>query len=299
MKIIFLAIRSLMRFRLYTTINITGLALSLACVIIISRYVYSELQTDHFIPDLERVYTTIYEEDKHPGMIRYSGVYNPNNEKSFSSLLEHPGVECASSIRKENEITCWYGEKEYASQTLIADSNFFKIARYPLIVGTNTLKNPEDAVITEQYARKIFGKETALGKQLRLSMDKTVTITGIIGEPETASSIEFDIVISKQLAESWRRINNHLVRLHPNTNYKQINKQYNQFMRMEAWDYSVRYQLHPFSDVYFNKTIVNYFFRTGNITYIWILSLVALMILLVGLFNFVNIYSVVVLRRGR
>ena len=299
MKIILLAIRPLMRFRTYTFINVFGLALSLACVIIISRYVYSELQTDRFYPDLERIYTTTYEDDKHPGMLRYAGVSNPNNEKSFSSILEHPGVECATSIRKEDEISCWYNDKEYTSQTLIADSNFFKIARYPLIVGTNTLKNPEDAVITEQYARKIFGKETALGKQLRLSMEKTVTIAGVIGTPVTASSLAFDIVISEQLAHSWRRMSNNLVRLHPHADYKQINKQYNQFMRMDLWNYSVRYQLHPFSDVYFNKTIDNFFFRTGNFTYIWILSLVAFMILLVGIFNFVNIYSVVVLRRGR
>lgn len=299
MKIILLAIRPLMRFRTYTFINVFGLALSLACVIIISRYVYSELQTDRFYPDLERIYTTTYEDDKHPGMLRYAGVSNPNNEKSFSSILEHPRVECATSIRKEDEISCWYNDKEYTSQTLIADSNFFKIARYPLIVGTNTLKNPEDAVITEQYARKIFGKETALGKQLRLSMEKTVTIAGVIGTPVTASSLAFDIVISEQLAHSWRRMSNNLVRLHPHADYKQINKQYNQFMRMDLWNYSVRYQLHPFSDVYFNKTIDNFFFRTGNFTYIWILSLVAFMILLVGIFNFVNIYSVVVLRRGR
>ena len=299
MKIILLAIRPLMRFRTYTFVNVLGLALSLACVIIISRYVYSELQTDRFYPDLERIYTTIYEDDKHPGQTRYAGVSNPNNEKSFSSILEHPGVECATSIRKEDEISCWYNDKEYTSQTLIADSNFFKITRYPLIVGTNTLKNPEDAVITEQYARKIFGKETALGKQLRLSMEKTVTIAGVIGTPVTASSLAFDIVISEQLAHSWRRMSNNLVRLHPHADYKQINKQYNQFMRMDLWNYSVRYQLHPFSDVYFNKTIDNFFFRTGNFTYIWILSLVAFMILLVGIFNFVNIYSVVVLRRGR
>ena len=153
MKTLKYAWRFLIRSKSYTIINVIGLALSLACVIIISRYVYSELQTDRFYPDLERIYTTTYEDDKHPGMLRYAGVSNPNNEKSFSSILEHPGVECATSIRKEDEISCWYNDKEYTSQTLIADSNFFKIARYPLIVGTNTLKNPEDAVITEQYAR--------------------------------------------------------------------------------------------------------------------------------------------------
>ncbi len=178
MKLLILAIRPLLRFRTYTFVNIIGLALSLTCFIIISRYVYSEWQTDHFYPDLDRVFTTICEDDKHPGEIMYCGISNPNKEKTFNSLLEHPGVECASKIRKEEEISYWYNENEYLGKTLIADSNFFHIARYPLLVGTNTLSKPEEAVITEMLARKIFGNESALGKQLRLSIGKTVTKIG-------------------------------------------------------------------------------------------------------------------------
>ena len=59
MKILLFAIRSLMRFRLYTVINILGLALSLACVIIISRYVYSEATTDHFNKNHDRLYLSM------------------------------------------------------------------------------------------------------------------------------------------------------------------------------------------------------------------------------------------------
>ena len=299
MKILLLAIRPLMRFRTYTLINVLGLALSLACVIIISRYVYSELRTDHFYPDLERLYTTTYETDLHPGELRFSAVYNPNNEKSFSSILEYPAVECASMLRLDDGISCWNKEKEYPCQTLIADSNCFKIVKYPLIAGTNALLKPEEAVITLSYAQKLFGKENVLGKQLKLSIGKTVTIAGIIGEPSTASSLQFDLVISDRLSERWSRIGNHLVRLYPNTDYKQVNSLYNKFMNMEKWEYSVRHQLYPLSDVYFSKSVYNFFFRSGNFTYIWILSIVAAMILLVGVFNFVNIYSVVILRRGR
>ena len=299
MKLLILAIRPLLRFRTYTFVNIIGLALSLTCFIIISRYVYSEWQTDHFYPDPDRVFTTIYEDDKRPGEIMYQGVFNPNKEKAFNSLLEHPGVECASEMRKEEEISYWYNENEYLGKTLIADSNFFHIARYPLLAGTNTLSRPEEAVITEMLARKIFGNESALGKQLRLSIGKTVTITGVVGAPATASSIEFDLVISEQLSD-WQRMSNHLVRLHPEADYRQINRQYNQFMLMEHWKYSVRYQLYPLSEVYLNKNnYKNYFFRLGNPTHIYVLSVVALMILLVGIFNFINIYSVVILKRGR
>ena len=299
MKILLLAIRPLMRFRTYTLINVLGLALSLACVIIISRYVYSELRTDHFYPDLERLYTTTEETDRGSGDISFSAVMNPNNEKSFSSILEHPAVECTTLLRLDNEVSCWYKEKEYSCQTLIADSNCFKIVQFPLLTGTNTLSKPDEAVITQSYAQKLFGNKNALGKQVQLSIGETVTIAGIVGEPTTASSLHFDLVISDRLSRHWNRKGIHLVRLYPKTDYKQVNNQYNKFMRMDLWKYSIRHQLYPLSEVYFNKNIYKISFRSGNFTYIWILSLVAAMILLVGVFNFVNIYSVVILRRGR
>lgn len=69
---------------------------------------------------------------------------------------------------------------------------------------------------------------------------------------------------------------------------------------MKHWKYSVRYQLYPLSEVYLNRNnYENHFFRLGNPTHIYVLSMVALMILLVGIFNFINIYSVVILKRGR
>lgn len=299
MKILLLALRSLTRFKLYTAINIIGLALSLTCVIIISRYVYSELRTDHFNSKLERLYTTTNETDKSPGEIMFSGVYNPNNEKSFVSLLEHPAIERASRFRLIPDDSFWNKEQEYICQTLVADTNFFQLLDYPLLSGSKALTKPDEAIITETYAKKIFGKESAIGKQLRTSIGKEVIITGVISEPSTPSSIPFDIAISDQLSSSWSRMPVSLALLHPNADYREINKQYNNFIRMEVWNYSERYQLYPLSDVYFNKNIKNYFFRTGNYTYVWILSLVAGMILLVGIFNFVNIYSVVILRRGR
>lgn len=299
MKILLLAIRPLLRFRAYTIINIIGLSLSLACVIIISRYVYSELRTDHFYSHPDRIYTTIEDTDKRPGERVFTAVYNPNNEKAFVSILEHPAVEYSTMLRQDEDISCWYKEKEYPSQTLIADSNCFKIINYPLIAGTYTLTKPEEAVITQAYAKKIFGNDEALGKQLQLSIGNTVTVAGIVGSPSTASSLEFDLVISDRLADHWSRMGIHLVKLYPNTDYKQVNSQYNKFMNMEKWGRSIRYQLFPITDVYFSKNITTYHFRTGNFTYIWVLSIVAAMILLVGLFNFINIYSVIVLRRGR
>ena len=87
MKIILLALRSLTRFRLYSAINIMGLALSLACVITLSRYIYQETTVDHFHKHLDRLYFTTLQYQNSP-MIRFSGSSNMNNEPDYKEPLE-------------------------------------------------------------------------------------------------------------------------------------------------------------------------------------------------------------------
>ena len=94
MKILLLAIRSLSRFRMYTAINILGLAMSLACVIILCRYIHREVTTDHFIKDLDRVYYTVLDRnsDKQPFIAGRS------DDSSIPDPLTEASVEISSSF---------------------------------------------------------------------------------------------------------------------------------------------------------------------------------------------------------
>lgn len=91
MKIILLAIRSLMRFRLYTVINVLGLALSLACVIIISRYVYSEATTDHFNTNHERIYLSVRQWESSERIPLLFTTDNVVLKKNYINPLDIPG----------------------------------------------------------------------------------------------------------------------------------------------------------------------------------------------------------------
>ena len=93
MKLFKIAVRSLVHYKLYSFINILGLTLSLTCVIIIFRYVYSELTVDRFNRHLDRIFITTTERDIRPGSLSFNGLFNPNNEPAFVDLSKNPAVE--------------------------------------------------------------------------------------------------------------------------------------------------------------------------------------------------------------
>jgi len=300
MKVIKLAIRSILHFRMYSGINVLGLALSLACVITIFRYANGEFTVDHFNKKLNRIYVVTNEYSSNSGGITFSGISNPNNEKTFVNLAEHPGVEKHSQFVLPDNEEIDLDNQKYNAKVLAADSIFLKIIDYPVIMGVDKLSEPNSALITQDFARKIFGNQDPVGKTFQYRNGEILTITGVIGQTTTKSTLSFDVVVSFHLlGQYWERVPQSFVLLYPGANYREINKQYESFFEMPLWNYQMRYQLYPLSKVYLDKSIENYVYNKGNSNYIYVLMIVGILILLVGIINYINIYTVVILRRGR
>jgi len=299
MKIIKLAINSILHFRIYSGINVLGMALSLACVVTIFRYVYGEYTVDRFNKNLDRIFVTTIEDGTNPGRTGFSGINNPNREKTFVDLTEHSGVEKYAHFRWFENDEIDFDNQKYNSTILVADSNFLKITDYPVIVGIERLIDPNSALITKSFAQKLFGNQDPVGKTFRHSTGEILTITGVIGETSTKATLAFDIIVSYHLSNSWSRMSQTFVLLYPGVEYRTINKQYEDFFEMPLWQQNMRYQLFPLSEVYFDKSIANYTFKQGNYRYVTVLMLVGALILLAGVVNYINIYTVVILRRGR
>jgi ABC-type antimicrobial peptide transport system permease subunit len=228
----------------------------------------------------------------------FSGIDNPNNETTFRNLTEHPGVERHSLIIKLDDNDVSVDNRLYNADILVVDTNFMQIIDYP-VTGAANIVRPEDVFISETFAKKIFGTKNPLGEKILYAASKELTVTGIIRKPTTKSIISFDIIISHELSK-WSRMPQSLVLLYPNVDYKDINKQYDEFIERQGWDSSTRYQLFPYKDVYFDKEIDDYSgFKHGNYMYLLILSIVGGLLLLIGLINYINIYTVVILRRNR
>ncbi|MDR1169657.1 MAG: ABC transporter permease, partial [Prevotellaceae bacterium] len=293
-----LALRTLLHYRMYSVINLLGMAISLACAIIIARYVHSELTVDGFNSKLDRIYMATAEYSNDPGAIRFSSIFNPNSENSFDGIAANPGVEKHASFIRYSGEDIVAEDHTYSTSLLVIDTVFLQILDYRVIAGVNNIRRPEDVIITEEFAAKVFGSEDPLGKTFDYpAIYSTLTVAGIIRTPAYKSILSFDMLVSSQLAKHWSYAANSLVQLYPEVNYREVNRRHSEFTEMTGQGYGVRFQLFPYKDVYFAKHISG--FAHGNRTYIFILSGIGILLLLTGLVNYVNINSVVMTRRNR
>jgi ABC-type antimicrobial peptide transport system permease subunit len=302
MTILKIALRSLMHYKLYSVINILGLTMSLTCVIIISRYVYSELTVDSFNKKLDRIYITTWEESYVPGGLMYAGILRPN----LTDLSKHSGVEKrADFIQLSEMVDICFDNQTYNTNVFVADSSFLQILDFPIIVGAHNIFRPGETLITEAFAKKIFGKENPVGKKLHYpAIKKDLTVTGVIGKPRTKSSLSFDMLLysSKEEDVDWGDYgycNQTLILLYPGVHYEEINKQYGEW-KDSSMQMDIRNQLYPYKNVYFGNKIDNYLkYAQGNYLYVIIISVVGVLLLLIGTINYINIYTVVIVRRNK
>ncbi|MCD8043448.1 MAG: ABC transporter permease [Tannerellaceae bacterium] len=300
MKILNQAIRSLSRNKLYSYINMIGLTLSLSCFIILSSYVYQETTVDHFCEHPDDVYLLTIQRSN--GQTHIGTTEHVEFTADQRNPLDDPAIKYQSTFIILEDDFVSYNEYDYNATVLAADSLFLKIVTFPVVTGSSRLDQPNQALLTEEFARKLFGKENPVGKSIRYSSGKYVTVTGVIGKTSTKSSFTFDVMISKNLHTGWMYMPYNVVLLEPGTDYKTLNKKNEDFLALEShFGIPVRYQFFPLKKFYFDNsiTLYNTVIQKGNSSSIWVLSIASVLILILGLFNFINLYTVIVVKRSR
>ena len=301
MKLFTTSFRNLYKFRLYTIINILGLALSLACVIIIARYVHQETTVNSFATDLDRTYIMSVEEEM--GQPRYGGV---DYGRSTNSLLNHHAIERYSFLVPYEEDYILSKENQYRVKLVATDSNFLEILPYPLLYGVNFSAAPDEAILTKGLAERLFGKGNPVGETVTFSTADILKVVGVVDEPSSKSFLEFDMLVNIDLQKGrWSRLTHNLVMLDAVNDVEKINKSNSDFTELKLWGKRTRFQLVPLKSFYLDRSKILYqdnsnpIFLQGNKNSLKILSIVAVLSLFVGLFNFINIYAVINMRRGR
>lgn len=300
MKQILLSIRMLLRFKTYTFINFIGLVFSVSCALIIARYIHQEKNVDHFCPELERTFlmTTVMND----GMTRLSGSKDYNKDPNYINPLSDPSVEKFSRFIIFQDDYVLVDNHRFTVQTMVTDSLYLQMMPYPVIAGNKTIMTPNDAIITSKLATRLFKTENPIGKTLQVSTGNTVTITGVIDEPATKASIQFDILISEDLRQHWGGMVQELVQLHRAEDAIKLNQQNKKPMMLQSYsNRPIYYQLTPLRGFYMNNEIKSYWkaIQKGSQTSLNILTFVAFLLFLVGVFNYVNLHTVVMLKRAR
>ena len=300
MKIIKQAIRTLSKFRLYFTINLLGLILSLASGMILLRYIHQELTVDHYVNDLDRVFLTVHEFQNQPPQL--SGIINRNNDPNFVNIID-ASVESYSSF-KILSIEIIENDTRHGVNAFAVDSTFLDLFSYQLKAGSMKFRSPNDAIITDRLAERIFGKDNPIGKTFTYAGTKDIlTVTGVLKEPKTKKSISFDLLVPIDYKKQERFSDFSIIKLFPRVDVKDFNKKYSEFVTLSGFfSTASRLQLLPLEKFYLDDTIPvfgNGIFLKGNIKNIYLLSLILVLLVVIGFFNYSNLYTVLVLNRAR
>ena len=298
MKTLIYAIRFLTRSKLYTIINLLGLAFSLACCIILMRYIHRELTVDSHCVDRNHVYAIkiSMEGSEHIGGIS-SYQYDPVK-------LDKSPIEIETRYTPLDQDFLIANGYRFPSRTIVTDSAFFQLFHYPLLQGKLALDKPTSVLLKKDFAHKLFGNDNPIGKTIRHSNGKDLIVEGILDEPTCKASIQFDMVLSYHLSTQWERMECDLYRFLPGTDMNVMAEIGNspRYLNNPQWDSrQFTFSFVPLKETYWHeewqeqKTM----FLSGQKSHLYILAGVCLLLFLTGLLNFINIYLVAMLRRGK
>ena len=298
MKTLIYAIRFLLRSKSYTLINLLGLAFSLACCIILMRYIHRELTVDSHCVDRNHVYAIkiSMEGSEHIGGIS-SYQYDPVK-------LDKSPIEIETRYTPLDQDFLIANGHRFPSRTIVTDSAFFQLFHYPLLQGKLALDKPTSVLLKKDFAHKLFGNDNPIGKTIRHSNGKDLIVEGILDEPTCKASIQFDMVLSYHLSTQWERMECELYRFLPGTDMNVMAEIGNspRYLNNPQWDSrQFTFSFVPLKETYWyeewqdQKTM----FLSGQKSHLYILAGVCLLLFLTGLLNFINIYLVAMLRRGK
>jgi putative ABC transport system permease protein len=298
-------------------INIAGLSIGLACAMLIILYVKDEVSYDRFHANAGNIYRIVTQGLSKNGV---KGRKDPNTGYLQGPRFSENIPEIKSFVRvQSNEKNIKTGTEVKDQELLYVDSVFFDMFSFPLISGNRhtCLKDPSSVVITEEAAKKQFGTSDALGKIIMMKDDSVFvphTVTAVAKKCPQNSSIKFEMLLpikeSKEDAlksENWFNFFlNTFVVLDPHTDIQRVSSKMNTFYDQDTKEaikslsakfgpdvenWKSHYFLQPFLDMHMSTELPaqNGLSDASNPMYAYILSGIALFVLLIACINFVNL----------
>ncbi len=290
------AIRSLIRQKGFSLINILGLAIGLACALLILLWVQDELSFDRFHEHADRLYRV--EEDQY-----YSGeVYHVTVTPYPSAPVwkdEIPEIEEACRYQWPSGMLFTYGETAFYEGGCVAvDSTFFDLFSYDFLHGNkaNALTEPYSAVLTEETAEKYFGDENPIGKSLSVNNQFEFTVTAVLKSIPKNSINQFDILVPfdylkeiEQFSDSWG--NNSIrtyIKLYENAVIDSVDSKLTAVVKQHNEETTTDFMAAPFTRIHLHQYF-GYGHDPGAIVFVYIFSAIAIFVLLIACINFMNL----------
>lgn len=304
------AFRNLYRQRIYSLINILGLAIGLACSFLIILYIYHEVSFDKFHKDYENLYRIA-----NKGQISgdFLNVAVSSTATLPALLSEYPEVENGSRITPTAEMFISFEDRKfYEDDFFYVDSTFAEVFTFPFLFGDplTALNEVNSLVLSKSTSEKYFGDENPIGKVVKINGVDNYTIKGVILDPPKNSHIQFNGLISyatlyeragrEAIDQNWGSLSQYTyVKLTPSLNRDEFEEKLGllTFTKMkdlmgdnlDTSNIKILPYLQPISKIHLHSNLMAEASDNNDINNIYVFAAIAIFILLIACINFMNL----------
>ncbi|MCC6835893.1 MAG: ABC transporter permease [Cytophagales bacterium] len=315
-----IAFRNLIKNRIYTIINVAGLAIGLACFILVALYIKNETSYDQFYSNTENTYRINTHVDVNGISNHYPTAHYP---AAFDMVEDYPEVVKATTLYRAFYLSpvlprIKYEDNEYEeSKFYMADSTFFSVFNFEFKHGNpeKAFENSYSVVLTDETAKKYFGDTDPMGKLILFQDTVSLKVTGVLKPLPGKTHFDFDFLAHSNLLLNqiigFRVDNAYLglwyysyVVLQPGASPHLLQAKFPEFVKKY---YPPRYtennakltiqnikDIHLYSDFSTADMSVN-----GNIQYVYTLGSIAILVLVIASINFMNLSIARFSNRGK
>jgi len=303
------ALRNLMKYKNFTLINISGLTLGVTAVLLITMYVFNESNFENIHENGDRIYRVNAQFGNGPQPMKFAGVMPALGPAAKSKI---PEVKNFVRFIPAGKVKLKFGEKEFEeSKFYYADASIFNVFSFSLIKGNikKPFKDYNSIVITQSTAGKIFGRKNPLGQILHTD-SQDFYVSAIALDIPANTQLQWDFLVpvgalekSKPDFQSWARFGDcyTYLLLDKNSSPLLLDKKLNQLVKENVGPMASMIKLYTqkLTDIYLYSDTVFDISPKGNVDFVYLLSAVAILILVIATFNFVNLSTVRSIQRAK
>jgi putative ABC transport system permease protein len=282
----------------YSFINISGLAIGMACCILILLWVQDELSYDRFHKNSSDLYRVLIEDRFPDGRTNRYGVAPTPLGPAFKA--EFPEVVNATRYRRLGRMAVKFGENYFNENYFVfVDPSFFQVFTFPFLEGDPgaALSKPGNIVITESMAKKYFGDLNPLGKTLNINNQFDFTVTGVTKDVPPNSHFTYDFLVPYENIKlygrdvnDWTDVGTYtFLQMQKNVNPDEFTAKIRQYIKKRTPESITELLVQPITDIHLHSQNIFGMGGDGDIKYVYIFSLIALFVLLIACINFMNL----------
>ena len=291
-----IALRNIKKHKGYSFINIAGLAVGMACCLLITIWVLDELSFDRFHDKASNLYRVEENQD-------YSGREYHVNVTPYplgpALKAEIPEIEEATRYVWAGGKLLRYKDMAFFENNIRAvDPSFLDMFAFPLVQGSKetALESPYSIVISEEMKKKYFGSDDPLDQTININNEYDFIVTGVLDTLPHNSILQFDFLIPYEFLKATKATNESygsnsiqtFVRLQDNVTEAQTNEKISDFLKTHGPQKATTLILMPFTRIHLHAYF-GWERDPGAIQYVYIFSIIALFVLFIACINFMNL----------